>query len=92
MVSENVPTAGARGAPKHGSALFCRVCWQGDAVVVVGSSPAYSTQEPRVRSLVMPAFAGDSIMESPVASHSAGCVSMTSSRPHCSTSCSLPRC
>ena len=71
MVSENVPTAGARGAPKHGSALLsgllrCCRC---------GRKLTSSTLGPRVRSPVMHAFAGDSIMESLVASHWAGCVS-----------------
>ena len=88
MVSENVPTAGARGAPKHGSALLSgllRCCRCGRKLTC-------STRGPRVRSLVMHAFVGDSITESPIASHSAGCVSMTSSRRHCSPSCSLPPC
>ena len=88
MVSENVPTAGARGAPST-ARRCCRVCC--DAAAVAGSSPC-STRGPRVRSLVMHAFAEGSTTESPVASHSGDCVSMTSSRRRCSASCSLRRC
>ena len=54
MVSENVPTAGARGAPKHGSALLSgllRCCRCGRKLPV-------DPLGPRVRSLVMHAFAG----------------------------------
>ena len=88
MVSENVPTPGTRGAPST-ARRCCQACC--DAVVVVGSSSC-STRGPRVRSPVMHAFVEDSITGSPIASHSAGCVSMTSSRRHCSPSCSLPPC
>ena len=72
MVSENVPTPGARGAPEHGSALLSgllRCCRCGRKLIV------QSTQGPRVRFLVMHVFVENSIAGSRIASHSAGCVS-----------------
>ena len=87
MVSENVPTAGARGAPKHGAALLSGLC---AAVAAVGSSPS-STPGPRARSPATPAFAAGSTTASRPASPSAACASMTPSRQRCSPSCSPPR-
>ena len=89
MVSENVPTAGTRGAPKHGCG----------AVVGPAAMPSLRAQAHRSvhrgqgpdPSLCLHSRKARSAA-SRIASHSAACAWTTPSRRHCSPSYSLPRC